>query len=341
MRKALTRTVLISSLILLGSCSAFQKSVDIDMQPFSDNTTILFQEAAKVDRPFQFQSLTTYKDIDKYQELKIRAQPIIRGLRGIVYYSNQLVAISNSSMSARGKNDQLAIYVRDVMDRIDHRERTDSLGLTHAQIDSTILKIRKAETYREGIEAADPVAKSIVISMFDRLDELELLVEEVVLSFEEEIYQDHELVIANYLALKDLQNKTQFKLTQVYYAEAGHSNVLDSLMVSDMAMAKELSNQGSKGSIDFDAGEAFLLKRLENIDALLRQLDDDKKEFLDMKREIGIWHIQADEKIKITRNSLIVWSQTHKNLGQGIVTPPLIGVENLIDLVVPAVKSAF
>ena len=341
MRKALTTNVLLSVLILLGSCSAFQKSVDLDMQPFSDNTTILFQEAAKVDRPFQFQSLATYKDIDKYQELKIKAQPIIRGLRGIVYYSNQLVAISNSSMSAQGKNNQLAIYVHDVMDRIDHQERTDSLGLSRAQIDSTILRIKKAETYREGIEAADPVAKSIVISMFDRLDQLELLVEEVVLSFEDQIYEDHELAIANYLALKDLQNKTQFKLTQLYYAESGQSNELDSLIVTDRALAKEISHQRSIEPIDFESGEAFLLERLENIDALLRQLDDDKQVFLDMKREIGEWHIQADEKIKITRNSLIVWSQTHKNLGQGIVTPPLIGVENLIDLVLPAVKSAF
>lgn len=311
------------------------------MQPFSDNTTVLFQESAKVDRPFQFQSLAAYRDTKKYKILKAKAEPIIRGLRGITYYSNQLVAISNARISEKGKNKQLSIYVKDVLERIDHKERTDSLGLRQSQIDSTILNIRRAETYREGIKTADPVVKSIVLSMFERLEALETMVEDAAYSFEDEIYRDHELAIKNYLNLKELQNSTQYKLTQVYYAETGRENTLDSLVAIDPSLAKFVSSGRSKDQMDFAATEEFLLKRLENIDTLLRQLDDDKLEFMDMKREITQWHIQADEKIKIARNSLIVWSQSHKNLGQGIVTPALIGMENLADLVLPVIKTVF
>lgn len=340
MKRSIKSSLFIALVILIGSCSVFKGNVEIDMQSFSDNTNILFKEAVKVSRPFQFKTLSIYTDIEEYEEIKQKSEPLITALKGIVYYSNQLAAIGNSSMSESGKNEQLAIYLHDVFEKVEHRERMDSIGLTQEQIDITLNKIKKAGSYREGIEAADPIVKTIVLSMFDRLDEVEALIDQVIVSFDQKIYNDNKSAIVNYLALKELQNSTQRKITQLYYAQSGETGFIDSLINSDISLVPFFSNRDSISQNNYDNAEELLFKRLNNVDLMLRQLDDDKKEYMDMKEEISRWHGQVDEKISIARNSMIVWSQSHKNLGIGIETPPLIGVETFIDLMQPAMGKA-
>lgn len=340
MKRIIQSLVPIALILLTGSCAVFKGKVEIDMQSFSDNTSVLFSEAVKVSRPFQFKSLTIYSDVEEYELLKQKSKPLVYALKGIVYYSNQLAAISNSSMSEGGKNEQLAIYIKEVFEKVEHRERMDSISLTQEQIDITLNKIKKADSYREGIEAADPIIKTIVLSMFDRLDEVEALIDVVITSFDRKIHDDFKFAIENYLALKDLQNSTHRKLTQLYYAESGHTDLIDTLLSSDISLAPYFSNRDSITQKSYDDAEEFLFNKLKNIDIMLRQLDDDKKEYMEMKEEISRWHGQVDEKISIARNSMIVWSQSHKNLGIGIETPPLIGIETFIDLIQPTVSKA-
>lgn len=46
---------------------------------------------------------------------------------------------------------------------------------------------------------------------------------------------------------------------------------------------------------------------------MMRQLDDDKTEYMDMKEEISRWHGQVDEKITIARNALLYVRNRTKN----------------------------
>ncbi len=332
--------IIIASLMLFESCAIFKGRQELDMQPFSDNTTVLFNEAMKISRPFQFKNLSTYRDMPSYTSIKQKSLPLIHALKGIVYYSNQLVAISNSNMSEKGKNDQLAIYLYDAYERAKHKERLDSIGLSYSQVEFSLNKIRQAETYREGIEASDPIINTIVISLSDRLDEIELLIGNVINSFEAHIYNDTKVTIDNYLALKDLQNSTHKKITQLYYAQSINPTYIDSLIKTDKSIVHFFNNEREIIQADYDKAEQLLFARLTNIDTMLRQLDDDKKEYMDMKEEISRWHSQVDEKISIARNAIIVWSQSHKNLGKGIEVPPLIGIDSFIELVKPTVGKA-
>ncbi|WP_143525178.1 hypothetical protein [Labilibacter marinus] len=327
-------------LILTQSCAVFKGRQELDMQPFSDNTNVLFNEAMKISRPFQFKSLSTYTDITAYTSIKQKSLPLIHALKGIVYYSNQLVAISNSSMSENGKNDQLAKYLSDAFERVKHKERMDSIGLSYSQVEFSLGEIRKAETYREGIEASDPIINTIVLSLSDRLDEIEALIGEVIVSFDANIYNDTKATIDNYITLKKLQNSTQKKITQLYYAQSIDASYIDSLIISDHSIVPYLKKERSLEQADYDTAEELLFKRLANIDTMLRQLDDDKKEYMDMKEEISRWHSQVDEKISIARNAIIVWSQSHKNLGKGIEVPPLIGIDSFLELVKPTLNKA-
>jgi len=42
--------------------------------------------------------------------------------------------------------------------------------------------------------------------------------------------------------------------------------------------------------------------------------------------ELEDWCINVDEKIRVARNAITVWAQSHRNLGAGIPVPPLIDV---------------
>ena len=54
------------------------------------------------------------------------------------------------------------------------------------------------------------------------------------------------------------------------------------------------------------------------------------------KEEIKQWRVTVDEKIRIARNAISVWAQSHRNLGNGIPVPPLIDVAGFTGGVVGA-----
>jgi hypothetical protein len=45
--------------------------------------------------------------------------------------------------------------------------------------------------------------------------------------------------------------------------------------------------------------------------------------------EMEEWRLNVDEKIRVARNAISVWAQSHRNLGAGIPVPPLIDVAGI------------
>ena len=76
------------------------------------------------------------------------------------------------------------------------------------------------------------------------------------------------------------------------------------------------------------------------IDEMLKQLDDDRLDYLAKKEEISNWHLLVDEKLSIARNAILIWAQSHRNLGKGIEVPPLLDISTIINLIGPAVGDA-
>ena len=77
---------------------------------------------------------------------------------------------------------------------------------------------------------------------------------------------------------------------------------------------------------NLDEAENDLLGKLERIDNLIRQLADEKAEYMETQRELQNLRINADRRIKLGRDAVVVWGQTHRNLGMGIAVPPMIDV---------------
>ena len=344
-RRFLMSGILVASLgmILLSGCSTFKGSRKMSMAPFAENTGVMFAEAAKVSRPFQFKSLRPYTALPEFQESRRQAMPLLRALRGVVYYSNQVVAIGNSKLSDTDKNRQLARYLQDMLNASADQAALDSLGLDKASVQAVLTNIRDSKTYLDGIGAAGPIVNAIVMAVQDKLDALQQsVIPATEAGLDRAMEADFHETRTNYTNLKGTQARSMRALNLLYEARMGDRAALDTLLSEDSSV-KSLVPSGQKATEkEMQAAEQYLLDRLAGINTVLHQLDYDLAAYKAKQDELGAWRYEIDERIKIARNAMAVWSQSHRNLGAGIPVPPLIDVQGMAgSLVGSAVKTVF
>jgi len=101
---------------------------------------------------------------------------------------------------------------------------------------------------------------------------------------------------------------------------------MDSLLQEDASVRYFIPSIEAVSLSKMTAAEKHLVEQLNEIDTMLHQLDGIKNEYIAKKDELNQWRTQVDEKIRIARTSMIIWAQSHRNLGAGIPVPPLIDV---------------
>ena len=327
MRGKIFITILLA--LMVSGCSVFKSSKQMDMAPFSDNAGILFSEAAKVSRPFQWKYLHEYTSVPEFQIILKRAQPLFTALNGVVYYSNQVVAINNAKLSNRDKNKQLARYLSDAMEKALRDEKIDSLQVDKMEAVSVFKNIRDAETYLDGISAASPIVHSVVRAIKRRLKEIQDAIPSILIAFDREIDKDYAMTKANYYHLKHLQGELMSSATRLYRARIGNQAQLDTLVQTNAAIRNFIPSTTNASAVQLDKAEAYLIAQLQQVDIFIHQLDDAKAEYIAKKVELIDWGNQADAKVRIARSAMTVWAQSHRNLGDGIPVPPLIDVAGM------------
>jgi hypothetical protein len=331
--------VAVVSAILLSGCSAFESSKRMDMSPFSENAGILFVEAAKVSRPFNWNYNRPHVDSSLLHTLRQKAVVVYKGMAGIAYYSNQIVALNIAKMSDKKRNENLALYVSEAMRRIADRGLLDSLGLDQSAVDTVLTDIREAKTFLDGIAAATPLVNAIVVGMGDRLSQIQALVPSMLAMLETRIEADYAGRKANYVSLVDLRTRFMREMTLLYRARMGESALLDTLLREDPSLREFLPSRDTATLKNIAAAETHLTERLARLDTFIHQLDPDVALYAAKMREVEAAGLNVDERIKVARDAITVWAQSHRNLGAGIPVPPLIDVtgmaKNLVKTVVP------
>ena len=316
-------------LVFLAGCSAFQSSREIDMTPFAENTAAMFAEAAKVGRPARWNHLRPYGDIPEVQMIRTRAEPLIVGLRGVVMYSNQLVALNMSAKTEKEKTKLLAAYFRQAAARVADPARFDSIGVSASMIDTVFANIERAPTFREGIEAASPVVNGIVLAILRRLDEIDAAVPFALAAMDRQIESEYADKRRNYSALVRLQTQAQHAVTLLYEGRMGNGDALGKLLEVDPSMREYIPAAGRETPKGLEAAEEALTARLARIATFLGQLDNEKAVYLAKQQEMESLRLIVDEKLRIARDAVMVWAQSHRNLGAGIAVPPLIDVAGI------------
>jgi hypothetical protein len=106
----------------------------------------------------------------------------------------------------------------------------------------------------------------------------------------------------------------------------GDNAEMDSLLQADASLRNLIPSVEAVSLSQMTAAEKQLVQQLNEIDTMLHQLDGVKIEYIAKKDELNRWRSQVDEKIRIARTAMVVWAQSHRNLGAGIPVPPLIDV---------------
>ncbi|MFN2128682.1 MAG: hypothetical protein ACK2TU_12565 [Anaerolineales bacterium] len=319
--------ILLLSIFVLSSCSKFKSSRKFDVSPFADNTTTMFSEATKISQPFQWKYCKPYTSIPEAQQFSAEAIPLLEALHGIVYYSNQVVAINDAKLSDKEKNNQLARYLHQAMLRALEDRKEDSLQLNLSGAVKVLENIRNAESYREGILASEPIVNSVVRAIVDRIDRIQnQMIPLVLAGFDREIERDYGEVRRNYVRLQELQKDLMLSVTRLYRARMGDKAEIDTLLYADASMRNFIPSVEAVSPSQMTAAEKHLVEQLNEIDTMLHQLDGIKIEYIAKKDELIQWRSQVDDKIRVARTSIIIWAQSHRNLGAGIPVPPLFDV---------------
>ena len=111
-------------------------------------------------------------NVPEVNDIRSHSEPVLKGLRGLVMYSNQIVALNMSTKSDRDKNALLADYLQDATSRVGGVDKLAKIGVSTAAFDSTLASIRAAKTFLDGIGAASPFVNAFVIALLDGLDML-------------------------------------------------------------------------------------------------------------------------------------------------------------------------
>jgi hypothetical protein len=313
-------------LVLQTGCSVFQSSREIDMAPFAENTAMMFAEAAKVSRPARWTYLKQYYSLPELEGIRVKSTPLIRGLRGIVMYSNQLVSLNMSYKTDAEKNRLLAAYFKEAAAKVANPATFDSIGVSPSMLDSVYASIERAPTFREGIEAASPLVNGVVVALGRRLDELDEAIPLAIAAIDREVDAKYADKRQNYDAFVRLQTETHEAVALLYDARKGDQAALSKLLEVDPSLREFITSPQKATPNSLKAAEDALSLRLERIDTFLHQLDDEKKVYFAKQEELESLRLGTDEKIKVARNAVSVWAQSHRNLGAGIAVPPLFDV---------------
>ena len=270
------RVIIISIMCLffITGCSIFQPTQKMDMTPFSENAGTLFGEAVKVSRMFQWRHCKPYSFIPEFNSMAVNAKPLLIVLRGVVYYSNQVVAINNSKLSDSEKNKRLAAYLSETLDKAVQNQKLDSMALDKIGAQETFDNIRKAETYLDGIAAASPIVNAVVMAIQNRLDEIQNSIPSILSGFDREIENDYGGTRKNYVSLRQLQEKLMLSVTRLYRARMEETAEIDSLLQENSSLLQFFSSTAKVTSAQLDSAENYLLEQLHQIDVMLGQLDE-------------------------------------------------------------------
>jgi len=163
----------------------------------------------------------------------------------------------------------------------------------------------------------------VSLAVHDRIDEIQDLVPGVVNGIDQQLDAEFGTTRANYLELVELRDMLMLSVTRLYRARIGDRRQLD-MMLRENASLQRFFTSTEATPDQIDAAERFLLDQLLQIDSMLQQLDDAKAELFAKQKELLDWQTHVDNRLKIARNAVIIWAQSHQNLGNGIPVPPLI-----------------
>jgi hypothetical protein len=302
------------------------------MAPFADNTLTTMGELRRFEKPAVWMHLRKYRAHPVVVRAHESYRPLARLLRGIAFYSAQLVSIGDSSLPEKRKLKELARYVQVVVGEaaVERAADDDTLAITKADVLRISAEIAGKETFLEGIAAAEPIADAALRYGLTQLDQLDVDIAEATGTIGREVEAEFAQLNANVADVSRVEQQLLRGFALLHRHRLGEAQALDELRGA-LPRAKEMLPAGRPPALkELDALEGQLTAQLERVKAVTEQLAPDLAEYEGCQQELDALRAHNVERARLARMSLILWARSHRNLGKGIAVPPAIDIGGML-----------
>jgi hypothetical protein len=338
-RSPVLATALLALAVTSTGCSVFSSSRGLDLRPFGENTVQMVGEMQKFQRPAPWVYLKKYSDHPKVLAVGTEHLALKALLRGVALYSLEVVALGESRLSEQAKVRELANYLQEsARPNVPDDAVTEFFG--KSDLDEVIRDVRKRETFIDALGAAQPLVAAIQaagLRIFDRFDERVAEAEKAVGA---EIESEFAALKRTIKELEKLQLRTMDSVTLIYQHRLGAPQALEELRRIYPPAAEQLPPGKEPTAQQLEAAELVLVAELDRIQRLKDQLIPEFNIYKECQRELEGLRILNEERARLGRVTLTFWARSHKNLGMGVVVPPVIDMVGLLRTATGAAAGA-
>jgi hypothetical protein len=314
-------------LSLLGGCAKFSASRRMDAGPFSENTNAMMADVtAEVRKPFYIKK---YMNVPSLLEYRTEWDAMKKAMRGVVLYSSQLSAISQSPMDEKKKPNALAGTLKEIFNGIPD-ERLAGIRMTRAEVNDLIRNVEIQDTLLAALGQAQPLIDRVANFVDTFFDRVETALNKLVRDIDEQMDARWGLNRQNVEDLYALQNLTFRSYDLLYKYREGDAASLAALRANDPALQTALGKDQKVGEKELEATESQIMARLKNLNSIREQIMPQVERYLAETRERDELYTQHKDTGKKLRLTLALWARSHRNLAAGIPVPPEIDLYNVL-----------
>ena len=322
-------------------CKHFRESRKLDMAPFADNTFTTIGELRKFEKPAVWVHLRKYRGHATVAKAQEDYKPLSKLLRGIAFYSAQMVSVGDSGLTEEKKLKELARYLEVVVQLPSSDEEAPDWGITRADIDKIAAEIKTKENFLEGVNAAEPLVNATLRYGLKLLDKVDADIVVAAGAIGGEVETEFAAVNANVADIERVQQQLLREFALVHQYRLGDEKALDQLRAGSPRARETLPAGKRPAQKDLDAFEARLDAQLLRVQTARKQLAPDVAEYEGCQLELDQLRNTNVERVKLARLTLILWARSHRNLGKGIAVPAAIDIGGMIkSSALGAVKAA-
>lgn len=255
----------------------------------------------------------------------------------IIEYSLQLVIVAKSSET---EAERVAAYA-DLFEAPDEKF-LQQVRLSSEVYEGIVASIRDQEDFRSALSAAQPVISAAGWYMNTVLDDLVQATEDLAVVMEKRIDRRYEDVRTYQVALEQEKYAVLRALAQVYRAYRGDEGADEALRTSPAIRKKGLVPKGELSDETLEAIGQHLTVRLNALDAIGREIEDDWRVYRATHAELDTLHDAMMRGIQTARLLTVVWSHAHYQMASGVTKPAeWFGAESITSVTQTLVKEVF
>ena len=313
----------------LGACQQLHSSKKLDTGSFAENTVSMAGEIQRYNRAPVWVYLSAHQNRPSILAVRTTAKEVRRLLQSIALYSMQVVALHESRLKDEQRVAELARYIDEVTRPGILAAKSADIGLSEAEFESSLARIRSRDTLREALAAAQPLVTAVMGYGSVLFDQADVGVAAAAEELKEQIELEFQPLLENIQNLERLHTRIVASFELLYRIRLGESAVQSELLAADPDLAHLLPDEKELTPATLDLMEQRLTSQLEHIGTVRGQLEPRFLVYRENLHELESMRTQTEEMLRLGRLALSIWSRSHKNLAAGIPVPPQIDLVNL------------